>query len=61
MVPLSEEDVSNVEKAIGTLKPMKTITMLLWDAKTPTVPLILPLKNSILKDTSSNPDGCPFV
>ena len=40
---LSEEDVNNVEKAIETLQPLKTIATVLCDATNPTVSLILPL------------------
>ena len=37
------EDVNNVEKAIETLQPLKTIATVLCDATNPTVSLILPL------------------
>lgn len=40
---LSEEDVNNVEKAIETLQPLKTIVTVLCDVTNPTVSLILPL------------------
>ena len=58
---LSEEDVNNIERAIETLKPLKTITTVLCDATNPTVSLILPLKNTILKVTSPDPDDCVLI
>ena len=58
---LSEEDVNNLEKAIETLQPLKTITTVLCDATNPTVSLILPLKNTILKATSPDPDNCVLI
>ena len=58
---LSEEDVNNLEKAIETLQPLKTITTVLCDATNPTVSLILPLKNTILKATSPDPDDCVLI
>lgn len=58
---LPEEDVNNIEKAIETLQPLKTITTDLCDTTNPTVSLILPLKNTILKVTSPHPDDCVLI
>ncbi|XP_071088069.1 E3 SUMO-protein ligase ZBED1-like [Haliotis cracherodii] len=49
LVTLSDEDVGCVEDATRVLKPLKTITTIMCSEKTPTVSLILPLKELILK------------
>ncbi|XP_046542888.1 E3 SUMO-protein ligase ZBED1-like [Haliotis rubra] len=49
LVTLSEEDVRAVEDAVNVLRPLKTITTILCSEKVPTVSMILPLKELILK------------
>ncbi|XP_071083855.1 E3 SUMO-protein ligase ZBED1-like [Haliotis cracherodii] len=49
LVTLSDEDVGCEEDATRVLNPLKTITTIMCIEKTPTVSLILPLKELILK------------
>jgi hypothetical protein len=44
---LSDDDITNASLLLNILKPMKTITTLLCDEKSPTVSMILPLMERI--------------
>ena len=58
---LSEQDVTYVENIIAVLDPLKTVTTLLCDAKSPTASLILPLKERLITSLQGNPDESPLI
>lgn len=53
LVTLSDEDVANAEDVIQVLKPLKTLTTMLCSEQMPTVSMILPLKEMILKSMTA--------
>ena len=58
---LSDDDRTNIEKACEVLKLLKQMTILLCEAKYPTVSLIIPFKNGILRTMEPKDDDCAFV
>ena len=59
--PFSEEDMANLEKIVEVLKPMDIITNILCEASTPTVSLILPLVDKMLKGTAIQHDDSELL
>ncbi|WAR07417.1 ZBED1-like protein [Mya arenaria] len=48
IIPLSPDDVSDLELVIKVLAPLKQITTIMFDTKVPTIPLILVFKMRII-------------
>ena len=61
IIAMSEEDVSNTEKLVAMLGPLKTITSLLCSASTPTVSLILPFKDKIMRAMACLPEDSRVI
>lgn len=61
IVTLSEDDITNIEKVVSTLKPLKTVTTILRDSTSPTVSLILPLKNTITRAMTPQADDSVLI
>lgn len=55
---LSEDDISVAESVIKILGPIKTITTILCDEKTPTVSMIHPLKEMPIQQINVSEDAC---
>jgi hypothetical protein len=49
VVTISEEEMRILEDIVTVLKPLKTVTTLMCDTKHPTISLIHPLKEMLIK------------
>lgn len=58
---LSENDISAAESVIKVLGPIKTITTILCDEKTPTVSMIHPLKEMLIQQLKVSDDDIMLV
>ena len=58
---LSEDDISVAESVIKVLGPIKTITSILCDEKTPTVSMIHPLKQTPIQQMKVSDDDIMLV
>lgn len=61
IVTLSESDLQNIEEVIKILKPLKTVTTLMCSQKHPTVSLIHPLKEMLLRQLEVLPSDNMLV
>ncbi|XP_046361033.1 uncharacterized protein LOC124138441 [Haliotis rufescens] len=61
IVTLSDDDIHNIEDIIKVLKPLKTATTLMCSQKHPTVSLIHPLKEMLLKQLEVCPNDSGLV
>ncbi|XP_021375193.1 zinc finger BED domain-containing protein 1-like [Mizuhopecten yessoensis] len=61
LVTLSDGDVENVETLIQVLKPLKTVSKLMYNERNPTVSLIHPLKETLLKQLEVLPGDNALV
>ncbi|XP_046568649.1 E3 SUMO-protein ligase ZBED1-like [Haliotis rubra] len=61
LVTLNDDDITKIEKIIQVLKPLKTVTTLMCSQKNPTVSLIHPLKEMLLKQLQVKPEDSDLV
>lgn len=61
VMTLSDDDITDIEHIIKILEPIKIITTLLCDEKSPTLSMIHPLKELILSHMKETPDDSNMV
>ena len=61
LVTLSDDDIHNIEELIKILKPLKTVTTMMCSQKHPTVSLIHPLKEMLLRQLQPLPTDNTLV
>jgi len=61
LVTLSEDDVRHMEELVATLKPLKTVTVMMSSAENATISLIHPFKEMILKQMERNENDSKFI
>lgn len=58
---LSDDDVASAEYAMTVFGPLKTITTVISDSKSPTLSMIHPLKEKLLRDLQTKDSDSPLI